>query len=79
MTADPEWDQAFAELARADVRVRLYLDDNGALHIHARESSLTPTCPVGSQNFSVARLERNRDLGIITHDPTVVKIAHSPA
>jgi cardiolipin synthase len=77
MTADPEWDQAFAELTRAGVHIRLYPDDSGALYIHAKAIVADADLPgqqvlVGSQNFSVASLDYNRELGIITRDPAVV-------
>jgi cardiolipin synthase A/B len=77
MTADPEWDQAFAELARAGVHVRLYADDSSALYIHAKAIVADAGRPgqqvlVGSQNFSAASLDYNRELGILTSDPAVV-------
>jgi phosphatidylserine/phosphatidylglycerophosphate/cardiolipin synthase-like enzyme len=77
MTADPEWDQAFAELARAGAHIRLYPDNSGALYIHAKAIVADAGLPgqqalAGSQNFSVASLGYNRELGIITRDPAVV-------
>ncbi len=77
MTADPEWDQAFAELARAGAHIRLYADDSSALYIHAKAIVADAGLPgqrvlVGSQNFSVASLDYNRELGILTSDPAVV-------
>ena len=77
MTADPEWDQAFTELARAGVHIRLYPDDSSALYIHAKAIVADAGRPgqrvlVGSQNFSVASLDYNRELGILTRDPAVV-------
>ena len=77
MTADPEWDQAFAELARAGAHIRLYADDASALYIHAKAIVADAGRPsqralVGSQNFSVASLDYNRELGILTADPAVV-------
>jgi cardiolipin synthase A/B len=36
MTADSEWDSAFATLARAGVHIRLYPDSSSALYIHAK-------------------------------------------
>ena len=77
MTADSEWDEPFAELARAGVHIRLYPDDSSALYIHAKAIGADAGRPgqqvlVGSQNFSVASLGYNRELGIITHDPAVV-------
>ncbi|HUB42801.1 MAG TPA: phospholipase D-like domain-containing protein [Streptosporangiaceae bacterium] len=77
MTADPEWDQAFAELARAGVHIRLYPDDSTALYIHAKVIVADVGRPgrralVGSQNFSVASLDYNRELGILTRNRAVV-------
>ena len=77
MTADPEWDQAFTELVRAGVHIRLYTDSTSAPYIHAKAIVADARLPgqetlVGSQNFSVASLDYNRELGILTSDPTVV-------
>ncbi len=77
MTADPEWDQAFTELAKAGAHIRLYADGSGALYIHAKaivaDAGRTgQRVLVGSQNFSVASLDYNRELGILTSDPAVV-------
>jgi cardiolipin synthase A/B len=77
MTADPEWDQAFAALAQAGAHIRLYSDDSDALYIHAKAVVADAGLPdqqamVGSQNFSVASLDYNRELGILTSDPAVV-------
>ena len=62
MTADPEWDQAFTELARAGAHIRLYPDNGSALYIHAKAIVADAGLPgqqvlVGSQNFSVASLD----------------------
>jgi len=77
MTADSEWDEALSELARAGVHVRLYPDDSSALYIHAKAIVADAARPgqrvlVGSENFSVASLGYNRELGIVTSDPAVV-------
>jgi phosphatidylserine/phosphatidylglycerophosphate/cardiolipin synthase-like enzyme len=77
MTADPEWDQAFAELAKAGVHIRLYPDDSSALYIHAKVIVADAGRPggralVGSQNFSIASLDYNRELGILTRGRPVV-------
>jgi phosphatidylserine/phosphatidylglycerophosphate/cardiolipin synthase-like enzyme len=79
MTANPEWDQAFAELARAGAHIRLYADDSSALYIHARAIVADASLPgqqvlVGSQNFSVASLDYSRELGILTSTPAVVAV-----
>ena len=77
MTADPEWDQALTELARAGAHIRLYPDNGSALYIHAKAIAADAGLPgqrvlVGSQNFSVASLDYNRELGILTRDQAVV-------
>jgi cardiolipin synthase A/B len=77
MTADAEWDPAFDQLAQAGVHVRLYPDDSSALYIHAKAIVADAGLPgqqvlVGSQNFSVASLDYNRELGIRTSAPAVV-------
>jgi phosphatidylserine/phosphatidylglycerophosphate/cardiolipin synthase-like enzyme len=79
MTADPEWDQAFTELARAGAHIRLYPDGSSALYIHAKAIVADAGLPgqqalIGSQNFSVASLDYNRELGILTHNPAVVAV-----
>ena len=79
MTADPEWDRALGELAQAGARIRLYADSNRVLYIHAKalvaDAGLRDQrVLVGSQNFSVASLNYNRELGVITTDPAVVAV-----
>ncbi len=77
MTADPDWDTAFAELARAGAHVRLYADDSSSLYIHAKAIVADAGRPgrqalVGSQNLSAASLGYNRELGILTRDQALV-------
>jgi cardiolipin synthase A/B len=77
MTADPEWDEAFSELTRDGVHVRLYPDSSRALYIHAKAIVADAGLPgrralIGSQNFSVASLDYNRELGIRTTSPAVI-------
>ena len=77
MTADSEWDAAFTRLARAGVHVRLYPDDSSALYIHAKVIVADAGRParrvlIGSQNFSVASLDYNRELGILTSSRVVI-------
>ena len=77
MTADSEWDQAFTGLARAGAHIRLYPDKASALYIHAKAivadaGRSGQRVLVGSQNFSVASLGYNRELGILTSDPRIV-------
>jgi cardiolipin synthase len=77
MTADSEWDQAFTGLARAGVHIRLYPDKASALYIHAKAivadaGRSGQRVLVGSQNFSVASLGYNRELGILTSNGHIV-------
>jgi cardiolipin synthase len=77
MTADSEWDQAFTELARAGAHIRLYPDQASALYIHAKAivadaGRSGQRVLVGSQNFSVASLGYNRELGILTGNAHIV-------
>ena len=77
MTADSEWDAALGELAGAGAHIRLYPDDSSALYIHAKAIVADAGRPgqrvlAGSENFSVASLDYNRELGISTNDPAIV-------
>ena len=77
MTADPAWDPAFSELVKAGVHVRLYPDNGTALYVHAKAivadaGRSGQRVLVGSQNFSVASLDYNRELGVLTGDPAIV-------
>jgi cardiolipin synthase A/B len=77
MTADSDWDAAFTELAQAGVHVRLYANDSSSLYIHAKAivadaGRSGQRVLVGSQNFSVASLDYNRELGILTRDRGLV-------
>jgi cardiolipin synthase A/B len=77
MTADSEWDQAFDELARAGAHIRLYPDTASALYIHAKAivadaGRSGQRVLVGSQNFSVASLGYNRELGILISNAHIV-------
>jgi len=77
MTADSDWDPAFNQLTRAGVHIRLYPDDISALYIHAKAivadaGRRDRRALVGSQNFSVASLDYNRELGILTRNRSVV-------
>jgi phosphatidylserine/phosphatidylglycerophosphate/cardiolipin synthase-like enzyme len=73
MTAYSAWDGALAALAHAGVRVATYPDSPSAAYIHAKVMVVDgATAFVGSQNFSASSLDDNRELGVITADPTVV-------
>jgi cardiolipin synthase A/B len=77
MTANAKWDRAFSELSSAGAHVRLYPDDGRALYIHAKVIVADAGRPgqralIGSQNFSVASLDYNRELGVLTSNAGLV-------
>jgi phosphatidylserine/phosphatidylglycerophosphate/cardiolipin synthase-like enzyme len=77
MTEDPAWRRALDSLAAAGVEVRTYPDTPTALYIHAKIVAVDPghagaRAFVGSENFSVASLLYNRELGIVTSRPAIV-------
>ncbi len=76
MTANSSYDTAFNQLKAAGAHVHLYPNDNKSLYIHAKviiadAASSTHTSYVGSINFSDYSLNKNRELGFITHDDTI--------
>jgi phosphatidylserine/phosphatidylglycerophosphate/cardiolipin synthase-like enzyme len=73
MTSDSEWDAAFSQLESAGVHVVLYPDTATALYIHAKVIDVdSAKAFVGSENFSAASLDYNRELGLITSSAAVV-------
>jgi phosphatidylserine/phosphatidylglycerophosphate/cardiolipin synthase-like enzyme len=73
MTADSEWDSAFAQLEADGVHVVLYPDTASALYIHAKVIDVDSTKAfIGSENFSTASLDYNRELGLITSSASVL-------
>jgi len=77
MTAESEWDSAFSQLAGAGVHVRLYADSDNVLYIHAKAvvadaGRSDQQVFVGSENFSKASLDYNRELGIRTANGAVI-------
>jgi len=73
MTSDSEWDGAFSELESAGVHVVLYPDTSSALYIHAKVIDVdSARAFLGSENFSTASLEYNRELGVVTSLTAVV-------
>ena len=74
MTDDSEWSSGFSDLEAAGVHVRTYSAD-AALYIHAKAIVADrQRAFVGSENFSDASLDYNRELGIITSDGAIVSI-----
>jgi cardiolipin synthase A/B len=79
MTADSEWDHALSELTRAGAHVRLFPDSDSALYIHAKAivadaGRSDQRVFVGSENFSEASLDYNRELGIMTTQKAVISV-----
>ncbi len=76
MTDQADWHAAFATLVAAHVVVRVYAA-SASLYIHAKAivadaGTSRQRAFVGSENFSSASLNQNRELGLATTDPAVV-------
>ena len=76
MTDQTDWHSAFAALVAVHAVVHVYAAD-ASLYIHAKVVVADAGTPrqrafVGSENFSNASLNANRELGIETADPGVV-------
>jgi cardiolipin synthase A/B len=76
MTRNSDYYDAFDQLKAAGAQVHLYPDDDTALYIHAKvivaDAALTShESYIGSINFSDYSMNRNRELGFITHDDTI--------
>jgi phosphatidylserine/phosphatidylglycerophosphate/cardiolipin synthase-like enzyme len=77
MTDQKTWHTAFTALTKAGVHVRTLRDSKKVLYIHAKaivaDAGLSgQQVFLGSENFSMASLRRNRELGICTSQPAVV-------
>jgi len=73
MTADSEWNGAFAQLESAGVHVVLYPATTSSLYIHAKVIDVdSAKAFIGSENFSTASLDDNRELGLITSSAAVL-------
>jgi cardiolipin synthase len=82
MTATAKWDHAFSELSKAGAHVRLHPDGGSALYIHAKVMAADvgrsgQRVLIGSQNFSIASLDYNRELGILISNAAVVATINS--
>ena len=76
MTDQTDWHSAFASLVAAHAVVRIYAS-SASLYIHAKVVIADAGTPhqrafVGSENFSNASLNSNRELGVETADPGIV-------
>lgn len=73
MTYDSSYVSEFNALAAGGVYVRLY-QPNAPIYIHAKAISVNNnTVYVGSSNFTKAMTNQNRNVGLITTNPTVVR------
>ena len=70
MTYDSSWTDAFVKLSAAGVHIRTY-SASAPLYIHAKMILTSSRVFLGSQNFSDTSLERSRELGLITANPTI--------
>ena len=70
MTYDSSWKGAFAQLSAAGVHIRTY-SASAPLYIHAKMILTSSRVFLGSQNFSSTSLEKNRELGLMTSNPTI--------
>jgi cardiolipin synthase A/B len=78
MTTDAEWDSAFSRLESDGVHIVLYPDSSSALYIHAKVIDIdSAKAFVGSENFSTASLDYNRELGIVTTSAGVLEPLNS--
>ena len=72
MTYSSSWAGELDALVAAGVKVGTYASD-ASLYIHAKVIVADGTTAfVGSQNFSEASLDYNRELGVLTSDPALV-------
>jgi phosphatidylserine/phosphatidylglycerophosphate/cardiolipin synthase-like enzyme len=72
MTYSSSWVGEFDDLVDGGVKVGTYSSD-ASLYIHAKVIVADDTTAfVGSQNFSVASLDYNRELGVVTSDADLV-------
>ena len=77
MTADSYYDSDLDRIVRAGGHVHLYENGSRDLYIHAKTTIadaglLTRRAYVGSINFSSASMDRNRELGVVTSDASIV-------
>ncbi|HUI81070.1 MAG TPA: phospholipase D-like domain-containing protein [Bryobacteraceae bacterium] len=80
MTYNKTYAKNFTRLAEAGVQVNLYSPD-AALYIHAKAILADYDTPgaiafLGSENFTDASLERNRELGLMLADPAILTSIH---
>ena len=73
MTNSPSWKAGFDALKSAGAQVRTYKNSTRTLYIHAKIVDVDgKRVFLGSENFSVGSLQRNRELGLITTSPSIL-------
>lgn len=73
MTYSSDWASGLAALSEGGVHVRVY-QPNASIYIHAKSLTVNDdTAYEGSANFTTAMTDQNRNVGIITNDPGVVR------
>ncbi len=73
MTYDSEWLTAFGQLKSCGARIRVYHGEH-PIYIHAKLIEADHrSVLIGSQNLTPTSLQRNRELGILTTSPAVVR------
>jgi cardiolipin synthase len=71
LTEDDDYTSELTELETAGVTVRLLPDRSSVLYIHAKVIVADDSRAfVGSENFSAASLDDNRELGVVLSDPS---------
>ena len=76
MTDNPAYHAAFQKLADAGVGVRLFAP-KATLYIHAKLILVDKACAfLGSQNFSYTSLYKNRELGLMVTNPSIISSLH---
>jgi cardiolipin synthase A/B len=77
MTYSPDWKTAFGELVAHGVVVKTY-PAHAALYIHAKMIVAdNARAFVGSENFSLTSLDKNRELGIIIINTNIIQSLES--
>ncbi|HEY5473996.1 MAG TPA: phospholipase D-like domain-containing protein [Candidatus Limnocylindrales bacterium] len=73
MTYSSDWASGLSDLNAGGVHVRVY-QPNAPIYIHAKALTVNDdTAYAGSANFTTAMTDQNRNVGIITKDPGVVR------
>ncbi len=73
MTYDADWEAGLSALSAGGVNVRVY-QPTAPIYIHAKALTVNDeTAYAGSANFTTTMTDQNRNVGIVTKDPGVVR------